>query len=59
MGDLRMQSVVSNPVLGTRAVTTPLSPLPGGPEKEMSLLDLVEGRLNKFKKFWKKLMCWR
>ena len=59
-GDVRMQSVVSNPVLGTRrAVTAPLSPLPGGPEKEMSLPDQGSGNGGKFKEFWRKLTCWR
>lgn len=58
--NVRMQSVVSNPMLGTRrAVTAPLSPLPGGPEKEMTLPDQGGGKSNKFKKFWRKLACWR
>jgi len=42
--------------LGTRrAVTAPLSPLPGGPEK-------FEGREkgnDKWRTLWKKLLCWR
>jgi hypothetical protein len=56
-----MQSVVSNPILGTRrAVTAPLSPLPGGPEKEMGFPDQGDGgKGSKFKEFWGKLMCWR
>jgi hypothetical protein len=53
-------TVISNPVLGTRrAVTAPLSPLPGGPEKEMSLPDQGGGKESKFKEFWRKLACWR
>lgn len=44
-----------------RAVTAPLSPLPGGPEKEMSLGEGNErGSLgDRFKGFWKLMQCWR
>lgn len=49
-----------NTGLGTRrAVTAPLSPLPGGPEKELSWSDeRNQGKMSKFKEFWKKLKCW-
>ena len=52
-------------VLGTRrAVTAPLSPLPGGPEKEMGFgRDGSAGqggtKMGKFKEIWNKLICWR
>jgi GTPase KRas protein len=46
--------------MGTRrAVTAPLSPLPGGPEKEMSFDGVGEKRRNRFKEFFRKLACWR
>ena len=56
-----MQSVVSNPVLGTRrAMTAPLSPLTGGREKEMGFPDQGGGgKGSKGKEFWGKLICWR
>lgn len=57
--DAQRNTIIANPTLGTRrAVTAPLSPLPGGPEKEMTLPH-VEPRPSKFKEFWKKLICWR
>jgi small GTP-binding protein len=41
-----------------RAVTAPLSPLPGGPEKAMGFS--AEGApTTKYKDFWRKLVCWR
>lgn len=47
-------------VLGTRrAVTAPLSPLPGGPEKEMGFLGEGGGGGAGKKGFWRRLMCWR
>ncbi|KUJ10748.1 ras-domain-containing protein [Mollisia scopiformis] len=49
--------------MGTRrAVTAPLSPLPGGPEKEMSFGDAGGGgqeKENKFLGFFRRLACWR
>jgi GTPase KRas protein len=45
-----------------RAVTAPLSPLPGGPEKELGFPNEEPGggsKMGKFKEFWQKLMCWR
>jgi GTPase SAR1 family protein len=52
-------TVGANSDLGTRrAVTAPLSPLPGGPEKEMSL-PAAEERPSKSKEFWRKFICWR
>jgi GTPase KRas protein len=55
------QSMGGNPMLGTRrAVTAPLSPLPGGPEKEMRFPDGSGGaKSSRFKEFWAKLKCWR
>jgi GTPase KRas len=51
---------IVNPALGTRrAVTAPLSPLPGGPEKELILQSPDEVRGGKFKAFLRKLVCWR
>jgi GTPase KRas protein len=53
---------VVGPGTGTRrAVTAPLSPLPGGPEKEMSLGDGNErGSLgDRFRGVWKLMQCWR
>ncbi|KAF4626951.1 hypothetical protein G7Y89_g11205 [Cudoniella acicularis] len=48
--------------LGTRRATTaPLSPLPGGPEKEMSL-DRGSGgssKMSKFKGAWRRMFCFR
>jgi len=50
--------------LGTRrAVTAPLSPLPGGPEKELSLGDSPDSRSKRtgawFREVWRKMNCWR
>lgn len=48
--------------LGTRrAATAPLSPLPGGPEKEISLEDspLGNGKRARFKRAWRRIFCWR
>jgi GTPase SAR1 family protein len=57
--DAQRHTIIANPTLGTRrAVTAPLSPLPGGPEKEMSLTN-VDGKPNRLKEFWRKLICWR
>jgi GTPase KRas protein len=57
--DAQRNTIISNPKLGTRrAVTAPLSPLPGGPEKEIGL-PAVEENHSKDKGFWRKLMCWR
>lgn len=56
-GDAQRNTIIANPTLGTRrAVTAPLSPLPGGPEKEMSL---PNAEPSGFKAFCRKLMCWR
>ncbi|PMD67493.1 ras family protein [Hyaloscypha bicolor E] len=56
----RSGSVGDNQLLGTRrAVTAPLSPLPGGPEKEMRFGEQGEGKAARFKAFWRKLVCWR
>ena len=51
----------SNPALGTRrAVTAPLSPLPGGPEKELGFRATEgEGKVARIKAFLRKLRCWR
>ncbi|KAH8786759.1 ras family protein [Hyaloscypha sp. PMI_1271] len=47
-------------LLGTRrAVTAPLSPLPGGPEKEMRFGEQGEGKAARFKAIWRRLVCWR
>ena len=53
--------VLASEVLGTRrAVTAPLSPLPGGPEKELGFPDQRVGRKkSKFREFLAKLRCWR
>jgi GTPase SAR1 family protein len=54
----RRGSEGSNQALGTRrAMTAPLSPLPGGPEKEMRP-EAREGRGSRFKDFFTKLRCW-
>ena len=54
------ERVVASEVLGTRrAVTAPLSPLPGGPEREKSIPDHGGGQTSKFKEFLAKLRCWR
>lgn len=48
--------------LGTRrAVTAPLSPLPGGPEKEISFKPAVQkkGFKIKFKELFGRFVCWR
>jgi GTPase KRas protein len=43
--------------LGTRrAVTAPLSPLPGGPEKSFEGREKGDG---KWRTLWRKLVCWR
>lgn len=53
-------SLAGSSSLGTRrAVTAPLSPLPGGPEKEMSFDVAREKNRNKFKAFFRKFACWR
>jgi GTPase KRas len=59
--DGRSGSISSNQALGTRrAVTAPLSPLPGGPEKEMGFRgQQPEGKVERFKAFWRRLACWR
>jgi GTPase KRas len=53
----------SEQMLGTRrAVTAPLSPLPGGPEKEMGFPNENqdgEGKMSKFKALCRKMICWR
>jgi GTPase KRas len=56
---MRMHSVVSDPELGTRrAVTAPLTPLPSGPEKEISFPnDGRESGLSKFSELWSKVLC--
>jgi GTPase SAR1 family protein len=55
----RSGSVGSSQALGTRrAVTAPLSPLPGGPEKELGYGE-KEGGKGGFKGFFRKLLCWR
>ncbi|CAG8954334.1 hypothetical protein HYFRA_00005957 [Hymenoscyphus fraxineus] len=49
-------------MLGTRrAATAPLSPLPGGPEKEISLESSAseKGKRAVFKRFWGKVFCMR
>jgi len=57
-GQGRSGSIGSTQALGTRrAVTAPLSPLPGGPEKEMGYIQ-ERGKGARFKAFWRKLMCW-
>ena len=59
MREGRSGSLGGSQVLGTRrAVTAPLSPLPGGPEKEMRYPD-GEGKGARFKAFWRRLACWR
>ncbi|KAE9369747.1 ras-domain-containing protein [Stipitochalara longipes BDJ] len=59
MREGRSGSIGGSQVLGTRrAVTAPLSPLPGGPEKEMGYAE-GEGKRARFKAFWRKLACWR
>lgn len=45
-----------------RAVTAPLSPLPGGPEKELGMAGVARGQGGKkrrFGNFWRRLACWR
>ncbi|KAH6721484.1 P-loop containing nucleoside triphosphate hydrolase protein [Leptodontidium sp. 2 PMI_412] len=55
----REESLGSNAALGTRrAVTAPLSPLPGGPEKVLSL-EGEEGGGGRWRAFWRKLACWK
>lgn len=54
------KSLSGSQMLGTRrAVTLPLTPLPGGPEKEMDFPPLEESRGSKFKAFFRRLQCWR
>ncbi|KAH6682515.1 ras family protein [Halenospora varia] len=51
----------SSEALGTRRATTaPLSPLPGGPEKELSV-DRGSGssKMSRFKGAWRKMFCFR
>jgi GTPase KRas protein len=52
-------SLGSDQLLGTRrAVTAPLSPLPGGTEKEMRLPDYKrDGKQSRFKSLFRKLRC--
>ncbi|KAL2072114.1 hypothetical protein VTL71DRAFT_11457 [Oculimacula yallundae] len=55
----REESLGSNAALGTRrAVTAPLSPLPGGPEKVVSL-DGTEMKESRWKVLLRKLACWK
>ncbi|KAG0647396.1 Ras rasY [Hyphodiscus hymeniophilus] len=60
-GGVTVDETVGNEALGTRrAVTAPLSPLPGGPEKELGLPNqAVGGKRSRFREFWAKLRCWR
>ncbi|KAG9240748.1 ras family protein [Calycina marina] len=54
-------TIVNDQMLGTRrAMTAPLSPLPGGPEKAM-VLPPGEGKKgpSKTKSFWRKMVCWK
>jgi len=57
--DLR-NTIIASHSLGTRrAVTAPLSPLPGGPEKNMSFPQREGGKSpSRFKAFWWRLKCW-
>jgi GTPase KRas protein len=57
----RSVSVESSQALGTRrAVTAPLSPLPGGPEKEIGFEEREGGGKGAgLKTFLRKLVCWR
>ncbi len=60
-GGRREDSMTDSSGLGTRrAVTAPLSPLPGGPEKVLSLERGEEGeKTGRWKAFWRKAICWR
>lgn len=59
-GARREESLGSNAALGTRrAVTAPLSPLPGGPEKVLSLEGNEKSGAARWKAFWRKLACWK
>ena len=59
-GARREESLGSNAALGTRrAVTAPLSPLPGGPEKVLSLEGNEKSGVARWKAFWRKLACWK
>lgn len=59
-GEGRSGGVADNQLLGTRrAVTAPLSPLPGGPEKEMRFAEQGEGKAARFRAIWRRLVCWR
>ena len=53
-------TIIASQTLGTRrAATAPLSPLPGGPEKEMSFPQPGEGKTSsRFRRVWRKLKCW-
>lgn len=42
-----------------RAMTAPLSPLPGGPEKDMVDGGIREKRRGGWKAFWARFVCWR
>jgi GTPase KRas protein len=58
----RNGSVVSmGRMAGAAAINTtaPLSPLPGGAEKEMGFPAHEAQRPNRFKAFWRSLICWR
>ncbi|PMD20666.1 ras-domain-containing protein [Hyaloscypha hepaticicola] len=56
-GDRQTQSSMG---LGTRrAVTAPLSPLPGGPEKAFEGREKGDGKGTRWKKLLRKLVCWR
>ncbi|KAK0101625.1 hypothetical protein ONS95_006788 [Cadophora gregata] len=56
----REESLGSNAALGTRrAVTAPLSPLPGGPEKVLSLEANEKSGASRWKGFWRKFACWK
>ena len=52
-------TIIASQILGTRrAVTAPLSPLPGGPEKAMTFQQHGgEKRLSRFRAFWRRLRC--
>ncbi|CZS98023.1 related to GTPase Ras2p [Rhynchosporium agropyri] len=55
----REESLGSSNALGTRrAMTAPLSPLPGGPEKEVSL-EGQEKKESRWKALLRKMACWK
>ena len=60
-GHMHRNTIVDDERLGTRrAATAPLSPLPGGPEKEMGFPGEDErSRISRFKEWLGKLTCWR